>query len=164
MSARQPEQVSIQAHIPLRMKPPNPKGRGPLQGSAKGRRAQQRSRSYSSDQFLVSISARAAELPAVLSTRNFGSSAESVGEFRLGKAAKAVIEGDFDGAVGAESVGSFRDDTHLAVEALDRTDRELASGAEPVEDERAVAAQHPGHFLHRFASRAQGPGAPPGEG
>jgi hypothetical protein len=50
------------------------------------------------------------------------------------------MRGDFDGAARAESAGSFRDDTHLAVEALDGTRRELTSSAEPVEDELAVAA------------------------
>jgi hypothetical protein len=61
-----------------------------------------------------------------------------------------VLQGDFDGAVRAESVGSFRDDTHLAVEALDGTRRELTSSAEPVEEvvRKAAPASLP---LVRFA-------------
>jgi hypothetical protein len=67
-----------------------------------------------------------------------------------------LIQGDFDGSVRAESVGSFRDDTHPAVEALDGIRRELTSGAEPVEDDLAVAAQHPDSLAARAAANACG--------
>src|SRR3990167_9477542 len=90
-----------------------------------------------------------------------GSSAESVGGLRLGEVVEGMIEGDFDGAEGAETIGSSGGELGLVVETLDGAVGDRALGPEPVEQQRAMAAEHAGDFLQGLQARAPRPGAPP---
>jgi len=71
-----------------------------------------------------------------------------------------VIQGNFHRVVGAEAVGTSGDHSNLVVEALHRTSGNLASGFEPVHQERLMRPQHPRHLLHRLQAAAQGAGRP----
>ena len=57
------------------------------------------------------------------------SSAESVGEFRLGQVAKCMIQSEVQCLAGAETEGLSGSHSGLAVEALDDAARELALAA-----------------------------------
>src|SRR6516225_5058474 len=99
----------------------------------------------------------------VTSTREkkYASSAESVGSVRFGESPKRMVEGDFDGAKGPESVGPAGGDPRLVVEALDGAAGQRPFGPKPVEEERAVGAEHAGDLLHGREPGAQRAGAPP---
>ena len=71
-----------------------------------------------------------------------------------------MIQGDFRAVEGAKAEGFSRGQFCLGVETLDNTAGQLPFGPEPVDQQRAVSAQHPGHFLHRIDLRAHGFGAP----
>ena len=53
-----------------------------------------------------------------------------MGEPRFGQFAKCVVESNFEGFVGTESVGSSGDDSDLAVESLDGAATDLTLGLE----------------------------------
>src|SRR3990170_8408569 len=72
-----------------------------------------------------------------------------------------MIEGDFDSAEGAETIGSSGGELGLVVEALDGAAGDGALDPEPVEQQRAMAAEHAGDFLHGLQARAPRPGVPP---
>jgi len=88
------------------------------------------------------------------------SSAESVGCFRFRKASQRVIKGYFHSFVGTKAIGSSGHHSNLVVEAFDSTSRNLAFGAEPVQQESLVGAQHASNFLHRLQTATHGPIAP----
>ncbi len=88
------------------------------------------------------------------------SSAESVGGFRFGQSSECVIEGHFHRFEGAKAVGSSGYHTDFVIEPFDRAARKLPFGAEPVEQQFLMIAQHASNFLHRFESAAQGAVAP----
>jgi len=69
-----------------------------------------------------------------LSHEKTGSSEEIVGGFGLGKLAKRVIEGQFQGSVGAKTVGFSHGDFGLVIQALDDATGDQLSGPEVVED------------------------------
>src|SRR3989338_152092 len=73
-----------------------------------------------------------------------------------------MIAGDVDGAEGAETIGSSGGELGLVVEALDGAAGDRALGPEPVEQQRAMAAEHAGDCLHGLQGRAPRPGG--GEG
>src|SRR2546421_7266806 len=88
------------------------------------------------------------------------SSAESVGRFRFWKFSQRVIESDFHGSKGTKTIGSSSYHSNFVVETLHGARRDLAFGAEPVQNEWLMSPQHPGNFLHRFQTAAQGAEAP----
>jgi len=55
-----------------------------------------------------------------------------------------MIQGDFHGVVGSKTEGFSGGQFCLGVKTLHDATGELAFGAEPIEQERAVSAQHPG--------------------
>jgi len=62
------------------------------------------------------------------------SSPEFVGELWLGKVGKCVIEGDFDGLVGAKAIGFSDRQFRFVVETLDRPGGNGPFGPEPIEN------------------------------
>src|SRR3990170_4765872 len=72
-----------------------------------------------------------------------------------------MLEGDFDGAEGAETIGSSGGELGLVVETLDGAAGDRALGPEPIEQQHAMAAEHAGDFLPGLQARAPRPGAPP---
>src|SRR6516225_8535784 len=89
------------------------------------------------------------------------SSAESVGSLRFGESPKRMVERDFDGAKGPESVGPPGGNPRLVVEALDSATGQRLFGPEPIAQERPVGAEHAGDLRHRLEPGAQRAGAPP---
>ena len=83
-------------------------------------------------------------------TKFYASSVKSVGELRLRKLAKYVIQGEFSDSEGAKALGFFHGHFDFVVQALDNATGELLFRAEVVEDQFAVAAQGLGHLLHRL--------------
>src|SRR5436305_2753697 len=71
-----------------------------------------------------------------------------------------MIQGNFCGSEGPEPVGLSSGQFRLVVEPFDDAAGDRAPSAEPVEEQLAVGPQHPGYFLHRLESRAQGSSAP----
>ena len=71
---------------------------------------------------------------------NFGSSAESVGDFGLGKVAKGMIEGDLEGSEGPKAVCFSGSEFQLVVEALHSACGNGAASTGPVEEELSVTA------------------------
>ena len=71
-----------------------------------------------------------------------------------------MIEGDLDGAEGAETIGSSGGELGLVVEALDGAAGDRPLGPEPVEQQRAMTAKHLGDFLHGLQARPQRARAP----
>ncbi len=65
-----------------------------------------------------------------------------------------MIQGDFSAVIGPKAEGFSGGQFGLGVETLHDAAGELAFGAEPVEQERAVSTQHPGDLLHRFGLRS----------
>ena len=63
----------------------------------------------------------------------FASSAESVGEFRLGKRAQGVKEGDFDAFFGAKTIRLSDGQFGFVVETLDSARGDGPLGAKPIE-------------------------------
>src|ERR1019366_8936683 len=80
--------------------------------------------------------------------------------FRFRKASQGVIKGYFHSFVGAKAIGSSGHHSNLVVEAFDSTGRNLAFGAEPVQQEFLVGAQHESDCLHRLQTATHGPIAP----
>src|SRR3989304_4458577 len=66
-----------------------------------------------------------------------------------------MIEGDVDGAEGAETIGSSGGELGLVVEALAGAAGDRALGPEPVEQQPAMAAEHAGDFISRLTYRSQ---------
>ena len=69
------------------------------------------------------------------------SSTEFVGEFWLRKIAECVIEGDFNGRVGAKAVRFSHRQFCFVVETFDRACRNRALGPKPIEDQVAMFSQ-----------------------
>jgi hypothetical protein len=84
----------------------------------------------------------------------FASSAESVGNWRLGEVAKRMVERDLQAPIAAEAVGSFRDQFQLSVETLDGAGRDLLARPEPVQDELAVWVDSSFVSSPRFAEKS----------
>ena len=75
--------------------------------------------------------------------QKMASSKESMGDVGLRQFAKRMIQRGFRDVEGTEAVGFSHGQFGLVVEALDHTARLLLSGAEVVQDQRAVRAwQH----------------------
>ena len=58
-----------------------------------------------------------------------------------------MIQGDFQSVIGPKAEGFSGGKFGLGIETLHDATGELAFGAEPVEQERAVITQHPGDLL-----------------
>ena len=72
--------------------------------------------------------------------REYGSSEEFVGRFRLGQLAKLVIERKFEAEEGAETVGFPHGDFSLVVQTLDNSAGKHLLSPEIVEDQLTVVA------------------------
>ena len=83
-----------------------------------------------------------------------------MGCFRFRKASQRVIKGYFHSFVGTKAIGSSGHHSNLVVGAFDSTSRNLAFGAEPIQQEFLVGAQHASDFLHRLQTATHGPIAP----
>ena len=90
---------------------------------------------------------------------DFGSSKESVGEFRLRKPAKHVIQGEFCDSERPVAVRFSQCDFGLVVQALDDAAGELL-GLEVVEQQLPVSAHGAGEVFHRLDARTHRPDAP----
>ena len=73
-----------------------------------------------------------------------------MGELRLRKLAKYVIQGEFSDSEGAKAVGFSHGHFDLVVQTLHNATGELLFRPEVVEDQLTVAAQGLGHLLHRL--------------
>ena len=62
--------------------------------------------------------------------------------------------------IGSESIGFSGSQFRFVVETLNNAAGELAFGSEPVQQQRAVAPQLTGHFLHGLNLRSHRPGTP----
>src|SRR6516225_8121143 len=71
-----------------------------------------------------------------------------------------MIERDFHGFIGAESVRASGYHSNFVVESFHGAGGNLPFGPEPVQQEGLVGAQHPGHFLHRVQTAAHRSAAP----
>ncbi len=91
---------------------------------------------------------------------NSASSAESVGGLWFREPPQVVIKGNFHRVEGAKAVGSSGDYSDLVVEALNSTVGDFSSGAKPIQYQRLMGAQHPGHLFHRFQTAPHGPETP----
>src|ERR1700676_603593 len=80
----------------------------------------------------------------------FASSAESVGRFWFRESSQVVIEGNFHSVVGTKAVGSSGNHSDFVVEALHGAIGDFSFGPKPIQDQRLMGAQHPGHLFHRF--------------
>src|SRR5262245_56388134 len=72
-----------------------------------------------------------------------------------------LIYTSLDKTSGPKAVGSAHGEFRLVVEALDRPRRDGPLGAKPVQQQRAVPAQHARDLLHRRQAGAHRLGAPP---
>src|SRR5450631_3988615 len=79
-----------------------------------------------------------------------GSSEESVGELRLWKLAKDVIQGEFGHAEGPVAVGFSHSDFDFVVQSLDDAAGELLLGTEVVQQQFSVGAHRSSEFLQRL--------------
>ena len=71
-----------------------------------------------------------------------------------------MIQGDFHGSVGSESVGFSEGQFRFGVESFHRRAGKGSFGMEPVQQQGAMTAQHAGDFLHGLESRTHGARAP----
>src|SRR5690606_18483741 len=69
----------------------------------------------------------------------FASSAESVGEFRLGQRAESMVQSDFCTVIGPKAEGFSGRQFCLAVKSLHDAAGELAFGPEPVHQKLSMA-------------------------
>lgn len=83
-----------------------------------------------------------------------GSLEECVGEVRLGKLAKPVIEGRPRGFEGTKPVARTRDHFELVVHPLDGARGDGPSSPKPVEDQGLMATEHASDLLDGFETRA----------
>src|ERR1019366_2397437 len=88
------------------------------------------------------------------------SSAESVGRFWFRESSQVVIKGNFHSLVGTKAVGSSGNHSDFVVETLNGAIGDFSFGSKPIQDQRLMGAQHPGHLFHRFQTATHGPGAP----
>src|SRR5207247_269278 len=80
--------------------------------------------------------------------------------FRLWQSAERVIQGYFHSIVGPKAVGPSGHHSNLIIQALDSATGDLALGAEPIEEQFLVGAQHAGDSHHRLDSATQGAPSP----
>ena len=85
------------------------------------------------------------------------SSAESVGRFWFRQASQVVIKGDFHRFEGAKAVGSSGNHSDFVVKPFDGATGNFPFGSKPIQDERFMGAQHPGHLLHRLQAAPHSP-------
>ena len=86
---------------------------------------------------------------------------------RFGEFSERMIEGNFSGAVGPESIGPSGDHFEPVVHALDDARGNLAERPEPVEEQAPVSLQRVGDLHHRLDARpgrSLAPGVEEGDG
>src|ERR1035437_2562240 len=88
------------------------------------------------------------------------SSAESMGGFWFRESCQVVIKGNFHSLEGTKAVRSSGNYSDFVVETLNSAIGDFSFGAKPIQDQRLMGAQHPGHLLHRFQTATHGPEAP----
>src|ERR1017187_1460625 len=106
----------------------------------------------------VALKAEAAQ--SVRRAYKNASSAEFVGRFWFRESSQVVIKGNFHGVEGAKAVGSSGNYSDFVVEALNGTVGDFSFGSKPIQYQRLMGAQHPGHLFHRFQTAPHGPEAP----
>src|SRR5674476_747995 len=90
----------------------------------------------------------------------FASSAEFVGRFWLWESSQVVIQGNFHGVEGAKAVGSSGNYSDFVVEALNGAIGDFSFGPKPIQYQRFMGTQHPGHLFHWLQAAPHGPEAP----
>src|ERR1035437_1067291 len=88
------------------------------------------------------------------------SSAESVGRFWFREPSQVMIQGSFHGVEGAKAVGSSGNYTDFVVETFHGAIGDFPFRPEPIQDQRFMGPQHPGHPFDRLQFAAHGPEAP----
>src|ERR1039458_5661512 len=88
------------------------------------------------------------------------SSAESVGRFWFREPSQVMIQGNFHGVEGAKAVGSSGYYTDFVVETFHGAIGDFPFRPEPIQDQRFMGPQHPGHPFDRLQFAAHGPEAP----
>ena len=71
-----------------------------------------------------------------------------------------MIKSNFHSIEGTKAVGSSGNHSNFVIETLNGTIGDFSFGSKPIQDQRLVGAQHPGHLFHRFQTATHGPGAP----
>src|ERR1017187_1071819 len=90
----------------------------------------------------------------------WASSAESVGRFWFREPSQVMIQGNFHGVEGAKAVGSSGYYTDFVVETFHGAIGDFPFRPEPIQDQRFMGPQHPGHPFDRLQFAAHGPEAP----
>src|ERR1017187_8662052 len=90
----------------------------------------------------------------------YASSAESVGRFWFREPSQVMIQGNFHGVEGAKAVGSSGNYTDFVVETFHGAIGDFPFRPEPIQDQRFMGPQHPGHPFDRLQVAAHGPEAP----
>src|ERR1019366_7153681 len=88
------------------------------------------------------------------------SSAESVGRFWFREPSQVMIQGNFHGVEGAKAIGSSGNYTDFLVETFHGAIGDFPFRPEPIQDQRFMGPQHPGHPFDRLQFAAHGPEAP----
>jgi hypothetical protein len=71
-----------------------------------------------------------------------------------------VIKGNFHGLEGTKAVGSSGNYSDFVVEALNGAIGDFSFGPKPIQYQRLMGAQHPGHLFHWLQAAPHGPEAP----
>jgi hypothetical protein len=67
-----------------------------------------------------------------------------------------VIKGKFHRIEGAKAVGSSGNHSDFVIETLNGAIGDFSFGSKPIQDQRLMGAQHPGHLFHRFVASEDG--------
>src|ERR1035441_7706202 len=90
------------------------------------------------------------KVPARSTRRKSASSAESVGRFWFREPSQVMIQGNFHGVEGAKAIGSSGNYTDFVVETFHGAIGDFPFRPEPIQDQRFMGPQHPGHPFDRL--------------
>jgi hypothetical protein len=76
------------------------------------------------------------------------------------ESSQVVIKGNFHGVEGTKAVGPSGNYSNFVVEALNGAVGDFSFGPKPIQYQRLMCAQHPGHLFHWFQTAPHGPETP----